>query len=188
MLAGQAGPILWAHVHRIHHKYSDKDNDPHSPKNGLIRAHFGWIFEQNQRSKNSDFKVVPKDLADDKILCFFQRLHFPALIIVFFLLYYFGGIEWFLWLGCFRVTLTLHSAWVINSLGHFWGYQNYETKDHSKNNKIIALLTAGEGFHNNHHFMPNSINMGHKKGEIDIAYYYILLLKKLGWISNTRSI
>lgn len=186
MLAGQAGPIMWAQVHRIHHKYSDREGDPHSPNKGLINAHFGWIFQQKERKKNKDFLVLPKDLANDPLLRFFQYMHFPSLIIVFVLLYKTGGMSYLLWLGCFRITLTLHSAWVINSLGHFWGYQNYPGSDQSKNNKFIALFTFGEGFHNNHHKRPSSINMGHRKDEIDFGYYYILLLEKLKLVSKVK--
>ena len=184
MFAGQAGPIIWAHVHRIHHRHSDKEGDPHSPKDGLINAHFGWLFQRDKRRKQKDFQNLPKDLTNDKILQFFQWMHFPALFLVFASLYYFGGIEMLLWLGFFRITITLHSAWIINSLGHHWGYQNYPGKDRSKNNKFIALFTFGEGLHNNHHKKPSSANLAHNKGEIDFGHYYITLLEKLNLISK----
>ncbi len=184
LIAGQAGPIMWAQVHRIHHKHSDKENDPHSPIKGFWRSHFGWIFEQGKRKQLKDFQSVPKDLAEDKTLRFFQAVHFPFFFLLFALLFFIGGWKWLLWFGCVRVTLTLNSSWMINSLGHVWGYQNYEGRDFSTNNKFVALLTGGEGFHNNHHRKPNSSNMAHMKGEFDLGFQYIRLLRKLGLITD----
>lgn len=184
LIAGQAGPIMWAQVHRIHHKYSDKEGDPHSPINGLWKAHFGWIFEQGKRKSLKDFQVIPKDLAEDRTLKFFQVIHFPFFISLFVLLFILGGWKWMLWFGCVRVALTLNSSWMINSLGHYWGYQNYEGIDLSRNNKLIAFFTGGEGFHNNHHKRPRSSNLAHFKGEFDLGFQYIRLLRKLNLITK----
>ena len=186
-IAGQAGPILWCQVHRIHHRYSDREGDPHSPvlKNFFF-AHLGWIFFQKERRTHPAFQVKYQDLHDDKILRFFQLIHFPAFFIIFIALYSFLGIKGLLWLGCVRVMLTLHSAWMINSLGHTWGYQNYKDKDHSRNSKLVAMLTGGEGLHNNHHHAPHCVNMNHVKGEFDPGLYYIRFMKKLGLVSKVR--
>lgn len=180
MLSGQAGPVVWAHVHRIHHKYSDLDNDPHSPKEGFWSGHLGWIFNQEKRKDIEDFQNIPKDLLLDKDIQFFQKIHYPALIVLFVVLYQIGGASLMFWQGCFRITLTLHSAWIINSASHLWGYRNYETKDNSRNSKLLALFTAGEGFHNNHHARQSSPNLAHRKGEFDLGYLYIKILSKIG--------
>lgn len=185
LLSGQAGPIVWSHVHRIHHKYSDLEQDPHSPNHGFWAGHLGWIFNQESRSTTADFKEIPKDLVLDKDIQFFQKIHYPALILIFIVLYFIGGLSLMLWQGCFRIALTLHSAWIINSSGHLWGYRNYDTKDNSRNSKLLALLTAGEGFHNNHHAKQSSPNMGHKSDEFDLGYLYIKLLVLIGAAKTT---
>lgn len=185
-IAGQAGPIMWAKVHRIHHRYADTERDPHSPRYGLFRSHLGWLFEQKKRKENSDFQKTFVDIENDPLLLFFQRIHFPFFFTMLTALYCVGGLPWLLWFGCFRITLTLHSAWVINSLGHKWGYKNYLNRDDSRNNKILAFFTAGEGFHNNHHQSPNRANMAHKTGEFDLGFVYILLLYKMGLIRKLK--
>jgi len=179
LIAGQAGPIMWAQVHRIHHRFSDREGDPHSPKDGFLKSHLGWIFNQRERKKLKHFQIIPADLENDKLLQFFQKLHFPFFFGLLITIYFFLGLKGLLWFGCVRITLTLNSAWIINSLGHYWGYQNYTGIDNSRNSKILAFFTGGEGFHNNHHRKPRSCNMGHRPGEFDLGFQYIRLMRKL---------
>ncbi len=185
-LSAQAGPVVWSHVHRIHHKYSDQEKDPHSPIDGFWFGHLGWIFNQSKRANTEEFFTKPKDLVNDPDVIFFQRMHYPGLIVFFYFLYYIGGYEYLVWFGCFRITLTLHSAWAINSLGHLFGYRNFETKDQSKNSKLLAFVTAGEGFHNNHHNSPGKVKMSVKSDEFDLGYAYVKLLSKLNLAYDLR--
>lgn len=180
LLSGQAGPLVWAHVHRVHHRHSDEDLDPHSPKAGFWSGHLGWIVNDEKRKDNADLKKLPKDLLNDFEVMLFQKIHYPVLALLFIFLYAFLGVEGLLWFGCFRITLTLHSAWIINSSGHLWGYQNFDNGDKSRNSKLLALLTAGEGLHNNHHAMPSSAKLSYHKGEFDLGYMYIKSLERLG--------
>ena len=184
LIAGQAGPALWANVHRMHHRYSDTDRDVHSPTHGFWRAHTGWLFLQDRRRSLPELRTLPRDLSASLTLLLFDRLYYPGVAAVLALLYLIGGMDWLLWLGAFRMTLTLHSAWIINSAGHTWGYQNYDTADNSRNSKLLALITGGEGLHNNHHRHPSSATMAHQKGEFDPGYLYIRLLQRLGLAYN----
>lgn len=179
LLAGQAGPITWATVHRIHHKYSDTEKDIHSPIAGFWQAHLGWIFQREKRKTMPEFKNPDKDLASDPTLRIFEKAFYPGLLLSLFLLYYLGGLAVFLWFGCFRLCLTLHSSWAVNSFGHILGYRNFETKDNSKNSKLLALISGGEGFHNNHHKRPNSPKMSYHPGEFDLGYLYLKVLHYL---------
>ena len=186
LIAGQAGPILWATVHRLHHRHADSADDLHSPNDGFWNAHLGWLFQQRRRRGLSGLRQPPRDLASDPVLSLFQRIHFPAQAAIFVALYLWQGWPAVLWLGCVRVVLTLHCAWSINSLGHMLGYRNHATPDQSRNSRVLALITAGEGFHNNHHHSPRSANLAHARGELDLGYLYIRSMAKLGLISEIR--
>lgn len=186
MLSGQAGPIVWSHIHRLHHRHSDTRFDPHSPIDGFWAGHLGWMFKQEQRREIPGFDNIPKDLTNDPDIVFFQKIHYPALILIFAFLYFIGGMPLMLWQGCFRITLTLHSAWIINSFSHLWGYRNFETADNSTNSKILSLFTAGEGLHNNHHFKQTAVNLAFKPGEFDLGYLYIKTLMILGLAQSRK--
>lgn len=183
-IAGQAGPLLWASVHRAHHRHADSEQDLHSPKEGFWLAHLGWLFQQRRRHRHADLLTPAPDLAGDPLLRFFQRVHFPAQIAIFAGLYLWQGWPALCWLGCARVVLTLHSAWSINSLGHMVGYRNHDTPDLSRNCRMLALFTAGEGLHNNHHHTPRSANLAHRAGETDLGYLYIRAMQRLGLVSE----
>lgn len=188
LLSGQAGPIVWCHIHRLHHRYSDTEFDPHSPKEGFWDGHLGWIVNEKKRSKIPGILNPPTDLAHDKLLIFFQAIHYPFLVLLFFILYKIGGVELMLWQGCFRITLTLHSAWIINSACHIWGKRRFNTKDTSTNLHLLSFFTAGEALHNNHHKFPNSAKMSYSSDEFDLGYCYIKLLQILGLASDIKLI
>lgn len=185
LIAGQAGPILWATVHRLHHQHADSANDLHSPLEGFWNAHLGWLFQHRRRAM-SELRQPPGDLVSDPLLGLFQRIHFPVQAAIFMALYLWQGWPAVCWLGCVRIVLTLHSAWSINSIGHMLGYRNHATPDRSRNSQLLALVTAGEGFHNNHHHSPRSANLAHARGELDLGYAYICLMAKLGLIYRVR--
>lgn len=179
-LAGQAGPISWARVHRAHHRFADTSHDPHSPVTGFWHGHLGWLL----RGKAPEFNM--SDLESNKLIVFFEKYFFLILSLQLFLLGFFMGVEGVLWFGFFRVILTLHSAWAINSLGHLFGYRNFETTDHSRNSFWLALLTAGEGYHNNHHQYPYSAKTSYLPSEVDFAWAYINLLEKFGIAKSVK--
>lgn len=195
----QKGPLWWAAHHRHHHQYSDKDQDVHSPvKRGFLYAHFGWIFARaNARTK---IQLVP-DLAKFPELRVLDR--FDVLIPILLGTSCFGlgvlletyapslgttGPQMLFW-GFFLSTVLLANAtFTINSLSHIFGRRRFETTDDSRNNWLLALLTCGEGWHNNHHHYPTAARQGFYWWEIDITYYGLLVLSKLGLIWDLKRV
>ena len=180
-LALEGGPIFWVATHRIHHQHSDKEGDPHSPVDGTWWAHMGWILmgKSMHHDTTTLARYVP-DLAKDKFHVWITKYHYVPIIALAAILFAIGGWPFLLW-GIFaRTVVGLHATWLVNSVTHMWGSRRFKTHDLSTNNLIVALLTWGEGWHNNHHAHPVSARHGLKWYEIDANWYGILLLKKLG--------
>ena len=182
-LAGQGGPIAWVRVHRAHHAHPDNELDPHSPRNGFWHAHLGWLLEGRRRQSIPEMTRQPADLLDNRVIASFERLTFPLLAATFLLLYAAGGWAALCWLGCFRIVLTLHTSWAINSVGHRFGYRSFETADDSRNNLFLSLQTGGEGYHNNHHHSPASARIGRRWFELDPGWLYVAAMARLGLLT-----
>jgi fatty-acid desaturase len=180
-LSAQGSPLDWVAGHRIHHKYSDTPKDIHSPHDGFFFSHLGHLFywKDHERSDALRFKYVP-DLAKQKYYRFLHKYNLVIAISILPVLYAFGGVSWLLWGGFVRVVLMLHFTWFVNSATHTWGYRNFETKDNSRNCWWVALLAAGEGWHNNHHAEQNCAAHGRKAWEFDLTYLIIRALGRLG--------
>jgi fatty-acid desaturase len=180
-LALEGGPIFWVATHRIHHQYSDEPGDPHSPRDGKWWSHMGWILmgKSMHHDTTTLARYVP-DLTKDKVHVWLTKYHWTGNILVGVILYAIGGLPWLLWGVFFRVVLGLHSTWAVNSITHIWGTRRFATKDLSTNNFLIALFTFGEGWHNNHHAHPVSARHGMAWYELDMNWYGIWLMKKLG--------
>jgi stearoyl-CoA desaturase (delta-9 desaturase) len=200
------GPVVtWVADHRRHHKYSDKEGDPHSPwrygtstkalAKGLWFSHVGWLFDSDQTSQE---KFAPDLLADKSI----GRVDswFPGIVAVsllgpaviggfwtsagIFSLH--GAIEALFWAGFVRVTLLHHVTWSINSICHIWGKKDWESRDRSRNVGWLAVASFGESWHNLHHADPTCARHGALKGQIDQSARVIQWFEKLGWASNVR--
>jgi stearoyl-CoA desaturase (delta-9 desaturase) len=186
-LAFHGGPIGWVTDHRRHHAYAERDGDPHSPRRSLWWAHMGWIVQgvSNNRDVASAARQAP-DLAKDRFQVWISRWNFVPQFLLAAILYWAGGRQFVLW-GIFaRVVFSWHAAFFINSVGHRWGRRRFETSDDSRNNWWVALMSFGEGWHNNHHAHPASARHGLAWYEIDITWYGICAMKKLGLISSVR--
>lgn len=174
--SAQSGVLWWAAKHREHHKHSDTEDDVHSPaQHGFVFAHVGWIF--TERNQNADYSNVPDLTRYPELRWLDRHKYLPAAILatVCFLIGGWSGLV----VGFFCSTvLTYHGTFAINSLAHTTGRQRYVTGDDSRNNWWLALITLGEGWHNNHHFYQASTRQGFRWWEIDITYY---LLKALSW-------
>ncbi|MCY3013495.1 MAG: acyl-CoA desaturase [Planctomycetota bacterium] len=193
-------PARWVTVHRIHHVHSDKQPDPHSPLVTFLWSHFGWLMVNNRDAHSLNaMATYSKDILRDP---FYMRIEKSPWLLMWIGLaqipVYFvagGAIGWIGWgreaalpLGLslvvwgvyVRIVAVWHITWSVNSLSHMFGYRNYETGEASRNNWFVALLTVGEGWHNNHHEDPSSASVQHRWWEIDISYYEIRLLKALG--------
>ena len=180
-LALEGGPIFWVATHRLHHQLSDKTGDPHTPTEGGWWAHVGWILSgESLHAQTVMLARYAPDLTKDRFHVWLSKYHWVPLTIVGLGLLAIGGWTWVLWGIFFRVTVGLHSTWLVNSATHMWGSRRFPTRDESRNNWWVALLTGGEGWHNNHHAHPVSARHGLKWYEFDPNYYGIWLLKVLG--------
>ena len=181
-LALEGGPIFWVGVHRIHHQLTDRPGDPHSPIDGKWWAHMGWILmgKSMHHDTTTLARYVP-DLAKDKFHVWITKYHYVPIIVLGLVLLAIGGLPFLMWGIFLRTTLGLHATWMVNSVTHTWGSRRFATRDLSTNNWVVgSLFTWGEGFHNNHHAHPVSARHGLAWYEIDINWYGIWALQKLG--------
>jgi stearoyl-CoA desaturase (delta-9 desaturase) len=180
-LALEGGPIFWVATHRIHHKHSDKEGDPHSPVDGTWWAHMGWILTGKSMHHDTETLAhyVP-DLAKDKFHVWITKYHYVPMIVLGVVLFAIGGVPFVMWGIFFRTVFGLHSTWLVNSATHMVGSRRFETRDLSTNSWWVALFSFGEGWHNNHHAHPVSARHGLAWYEIDLNWYGIWTLKKLG--------
>ena len=180
-LSLEGGPIFWVATHRIHHQHSDKPGDPHSPRDGAWWSHMGWLLTGETKHNNTRLmaKYAP-DLARDPFYVWLNEYHWVSTLVLAVLLYAIGGLPLFLWGTCVRVVFGLHATWLINSATHMWGRRRFDTRDDSRNNWLVALITFGEGWHNNHHAHPTSARHGLAWYEFDVSWIQIKLLRFLG--------
>lgn len=182
--SGQKGVLWWAAQHREHHRHSDGEHDIHSPwQHGFWWAHAGWILS-NQHDHYDIKKVV--DLSRFPELRWLDRYHWaPTMGFAGFVLWA-GGIGAFVWGYVVSTVLLYHFTFSINSLAHLFGSRRFNTPDHSRNNWLLALLTFGEGWHNNHHFSMGSCRQGIRWWEIDLTYAVLKLMAMAGMASDLR--
>ncbi len=177
----------WVATHRIHHKFVETDQDPHSTRPGFWWAHIGWIVRgtANDHDQMTLKKYVP-DLVKDKFHTTLARFYYLPIIISAFILFTLGGWGMVFWGVFVRVVVGWHTTWFVNSLSHLFGKRRFETADDSTNNWFVAILTFGEGWHNNHHDSPTRARHGLTWYEFDMNWLTIQIFKKLGWAKQIR--
>jgi fatty-acid desaturase len=187
-LALEGGPFFWVATHRVHHQNTDVEGDPHSPRDGGFWAHAGWIITGRAMHNHSDalLPYIP-DLRKDKFHTFISKWHWLPITILGFILLAIGGWKFMMWGIFLRTVVGLHCTWLVNSATHMWGRQRFLTGDTSKNSFWVALLTFGEGWHNNHHAHPQSARHGLAWYEIDMNWYAISVLRRLGLIWDVKA-
>jgi stearoyl-CoA desaturase (delta-9 desaturase) len=183
----EGGPIFWVATHRIHHQKSDQPGDPHSPRDGAFWAHVGWILfgETNHNNTKKLSKYAP-DLAKDRFYVWLNNWHWVPMVILAVALFAWGGLPMLLWGIALRVVVGLHATWMINSATHMFGTRRFATRDDSRNSLWIALLTFGEGWHNNHHAHPSSARHGLTWYEFDISWVTLRLMRAVGLARNIK--
>jgi fatty-acid desaturase len=200
----QGSPMNWVAVHRMHHQHSDEPTDPHSPRRNFFWSHMGWFLIYDPAIYNVEtYARYARDLLSDR---FHKRLERPRVWrtvhavqwTVFFLA---GtivgglttweldgalqlGLSWLVWGVFVRTVAVWHITWSVNSVTHLWGYSSHETHDDSRNNWLVALVSNGEGWHNNHHAQPRCAAHGHRWWELDVSYLTIRALALVGLASN----
>jgi stearoyl-CoA desaturase (delta-9 desaturase) len=188
-LALQSGPLAWVTTHRMHHAFTETENDPHSPRDGTYWSHIGWIFKgEAQNHDMATHQRYSPDLVKDKVLVLMDKYFWVSTVLVSVLLYAIGGFSMILWGVALRIVWGWHTTWLVNSATHLWGTRRFETRDDSRNNGLIAAVTFGEGWHNNHHAYPRSARHGLKWYEIDVNWIQIRLMEKLGLASDVYAL
>lgn len=182
--AMQGSPASWASLHIQHHRYADKPNDPHSPhQGGFWNAHCGWIFHHYKPDFRRFGKWLLKDPEVKHVSKYYVYYSHLGLLIPGLLCGWMG----FLWAGLLRLFFTCHMTWSVNSICHRFGTRLYpSTPDQSTNHFLIALLTFGEGWHNNHHRYLQMPFFGHRWFEIDIGKWVLLCFEKCGWVWDLK--
>lgn len=200
----QGSPMNWVAVHRMHHQHSDEPADPHSPRRNFFWSHMGWFLIYDPAIYNiGTYDRYARDLFADRFYKQLERprvwrtihaLQWAAFLVV-------GstvgalttwtlegalqlGLSWLVWGVCLRTVCVWHITWSVNSVTHVWGYSSHDTQDDSRNNWLVALVSNGEGWHNNHHAEPRSAAHGHRWWELDVSYMTIRALELVGLASN----
>jgi fatty-acid desaturase len=187
-LALEGGPIFWVATHRMHHQNTDRDGDPHSPHDGGLWSHMGWILTGRTLHNNANelLPYVP-ELRKDRFHAWISRWHWIPITALGGIVFAIGGWRFLLWVIFFRTVLGLHSTWLVNSATHMWGRRRFATRDNSRNSLWVALLTFGEGWHNNHHAFPQSARHGMTWYEFDPNWYGIVILRLLGLARDVKT-
>ena len=183
-LACEGGPIEWVGLHRIHHKYSDTHEDPHDSNKGFWWSHLVWMIYESPAEK--DVHRYVKDIEGDRFYQFCQNFMIPIQVVLGLCLFFWGGWSYVIWGIFVRLVVVFHCTWLVNSATHKFGYQSHESNDQSRNCWWVALLTFGEGWHNNHHAYQYSARHGLQWWEIDITWMIIKSLERVGLVSKIK--
>ena len=194
--ACQRGPIWWASMHRRHHLYSDQDQDPHAARKGFVWTHFKWFLINDHFEIDS--KRV-KDLLKSPGVCFIDRFDMLFPVIYTGLIALLGAylqslgyditpLQAVIWGFFVSTVLVMHATFCVNSLCHIWGKKRFPTKDNSRNNGLVALITLGEGWHNNHHFAPGTAKQGFHWAEVDLCYLCLKFMSLFGLVWDLKPI
>ena len=183
----QGGPIFWVALHRVHHQHSDHDGDPHTPRDGRWWSHMLWtIFGEPLHANTEVMGKYAPDLMKDRFYRALSSYHWVPLVVLGLALLVLGGLPWLLWGVFARVVFGQHCTWLVNSATHLWGSRDFATSDDSRNSWWVALLTFGEGWHNNHHALPSSPRHGLFRFQLDMTWLQIKLLEKIGLAWDLR--
>lgn len=196
----QGAPMGWVAIHRMHHQHSDEAADPHSPKTGFFWSHMGWFLIYDPAIYNlSTYDRYARDLLQDRFYKAMERprvwrnlqiaqwatfLGLGALVGGLWTWSLAGalqlGLSWLVWGMFVRTVAVWHITWSVNSVTHLWGYRSHDTRDDSRNNWLVGLISNGEGWHNNHHAQPRCAAHGQRWWELDVSYLTICLLSWVG--------
>lgn len=181
-MAIQGGPIFWVAGHRRHHAFTEDVNaDPYSAKRGFWWSHVLWLlYPQSDTFRSDRYNKFAPDLMRQPFYRWLDRNFLLMQLPVAAVLYALGGWSWVIYGIAVRAVFLWHATWFVNSATHRWGYRTFNAKDNSRNLWWVSLMTYGEGWHNNHHAHPRSAQTGWRWWEVDVTWWTIQLLRKLG--------
>ncbi|MFK7822842.1 MAG: acyl-CoA desaturase [Oligoflexales bacterium] len=187
-LALQGTVQQWVSHHRLHHQGSDTPRDPHNARRGFWYSHWGWLFQLDANRNQEKMAKNTKDILANPWLLFLSHINVMIFcqIILGFILLFAGGASWVLWGIFLRLVAVYHTTWLVNSATHKWGYRNFASNDLAVNTWWVAILTWGEGWHNNHHRFANVCPARYRWWEIDITYSIVCILEYFGLVSDVK--
>lgn len=184
----QDSPNKWIATHRMHHAYVETDKDPHSTRSGFLWAQIGWVvWGTAQDHDEATLKRFIPDLLKDRGHVLISQFYLVPILLSAIILFAIGGWTMVVWSVGARVVLGWHTTWFVNSLSHIYGSRPHATADYSTNNWFVAILTFGEGWHNNHHAFPTSARHGLEWYQFDMNWIAVRFLEKLGWAKQIRT-
>jgi len=182
--AMQKGPLWWAGHHVNHHRFADRDGDPHSPMvSGFYYAHIGWFLNDTKHDRLDAVNPVIRDFSKVPEIAWLERYYFLPPLALAVGLWIGGGLPWLVWGFCVPTMTLAHATFAINTVNHLWGSRRFETVDDSRNNPLTAFFAAGEGWHNNHHRFQRAARNGFYWWEFDPTWYVIRAMAavRLAW-------
>jgi stearoyl-CoA desaturase (delta-9 desaturase) len=200
LCCAQNTPARWVSWHRMHHQHADEPGDPHSPLVTFFWSHVGWLLVDDRQTHSAAlYYKYARDILEDPYYLYLEKHRVAAnsIYLVHAALFFLAGLAYgwatggwlagvqfglslLVWGVIVRTIWVWHITWAVNSVSHLFGYRNYNTRDDSRNNWFVAIITGGEGWHNNHHHEPTSATVQHRWWEIDLNYYIIKLLEWVG--------
>src|SRR6185295_15908973 len=179
--AMQKGPLWWAGHHVNHHRYADRDGDPHSPSvSGFYYAHIGWFLNDTRHDELPPSNPVVRDFSKDVEIAWLERFFFVPPLLLAIAMFLAGGLPWLVWGFCVPTVTLSHATFAINTINHMFGSRRFETHDASRNNVLTAVFAAGEGWHNNHHRYQRAARNGFYWWEFDPTWYVIRAMQLVG--------
>jgi stearoyl-CoA desaturase (Delta-9 desaturase) len=179
--AMQKGPLWWAGHHVNHHRYADREGDPHSPMvSGVYYAHVGWFLNDARHDRLEASNPVIRDFSKAPELVLMDRYFFFPPLVLALALFAIGGMPWLVWGFCLPTVTLAHATFAINTINHMFGSRRFDTIDESRNNAVTAFFAVGEGWHNNHHRYQRAARNGFYWWEFDPTWYAIRLMQMVG--------
>jgi stearoyl-CoA desaturase (Delta-9 desaturase) len=179
--AMQKGPLWWAGHHVNHHRYADRDGDPHSPLvSGLYYAHIGWFLNDAKHDRLETSNPVMRDFRQVPEIAWLDRYFFVPPLLLAVAMFLLGGMSWLVWGFCLPTMTLAHATFAINTVNHMFGSRRFDTIDESRNNALTAFFAVGEGWHNNHHRFQRAARNGFYWWEFDPTWYVIRLMAAIG--------
>jgi stearoyl-CoA desaturase (delta-9 desaturase) len=187
--AMQKGPLWWAGHHVNHHRFADREGDPHSPSvSGLYYAHIGWFLNDARHDRLASTNPVVRDFVKAPEIAWLDRYYFVPPLVLAVGLFMAGGLPWLAWGFCLPTATLAHATFAINTVNHMFGSRRFDTLDESRNNPVTALFAVGEGWHNNHHRYQRAARNGFYWWEFDPTWYIIRAMQAMGLVWDVHAV